>query len=205
MVKTLKTEEKIKEAARSLFIEKGYSATKTREIAKRSGINLALLNYYFKSKAKLFELIMLETFHQFLEGMMVALNDPETSLDKKYELFVSSYIDLLLSQPNLPHFIIGELRNNPEHLLEKVDKKKFLLQSIFFEQLSEQVSKTNDPALHPMHFLMNMMSMTVFPFIARPMVKGISNMPDETFKQMMQERKTLIPKWMKMTLENNMS
>jgi AcrR family transcriptional regulator len=51
------TEEKIKQAARDLFQEKGFSATKTRDIAERSGINLALLNYYFRSKSKLFDFL----------------------------------------------------------------------------------------------------------------------------------------------------
>ena len=57
------TEIKIKTAAKSLFLRKGYSATTTRDISKESDINLALLNYYFTSKKKLFEIIMLETFY----------------------------------------------------------------------------------------------------------------------------------------------
>ncbi len=54
------TEEKIKEAARTVFTRKGYAATRTRDIAKEANINLALLNYYFRSKEKLFGLIMME-------------------------------------------------------------------------------------------------------------------------------------------------
>jgi AcrR family transcriptional regulator len=48
------TEEQIKEAARRVFTRKGYAATRTRDIAEESGHNLALLNYYFRSKEKLF-------------------------------------------------------------------------------------------------------------------------------------------------------
>ena len=44
----LSTEEKIKEAAQKVFIKKGYAATRTRDIADEAGINLALLNYYFR-------------------------------------------------------------------------------------------------------------------------------------------------------------
>ncbi len=54
------TEEKIKEAARRVFTQKGYAATRTRDIAEESGLNLALINYYFRSKEKLFDIIMLE-------------------------------------------------------------------------------------------------------------------------------------------------
>ena len=54
------TEAKIIEAARQLFIHKGYARPRTRDIADKAGINLALLNYYFRSKEKLFHLIMQE-------------------------------------------------------------------------------------------------------------------------------------------------
>ena len=61
----LSTEEKIKEAAKKVFLKKGYAATRTRDIAEEAGINLALLNYYFRSKEKLFDLIMLEKLEKF--------------------------------------------------------------------------------------------------------------------------------------------
>ena len=43
------TEEKIKEAARKVFTQKGFAATRTRDIAEEAGLNLALLNYYFRA------------------------------------------------------------------------------------------------------------------------------------------------------------
>ena len=44
------TEAKIKTAARNVFHKKGFAGTRTRDIAKEANMNLALLNYYFKSK-----------------------------------------------------------------------------------------------------------------------------------------------------------
>ena len=73
---------KIKDAAKSLFLKKGYSATTTREIAKESSINLALLNYYFTSKRKLFEIIMLETIRDFMSKMVEVYNDEKTTLEE---------------------------------------------------------------------------------------------------------------------------
>ena len=49
------TEQKIIRAADNLFTQKGYAATKTREIADEAGVNLALLNYYFGSKENLYK------------------------------------------------------------------------------------------------------------------------------------------------------
>ena len=56
--KDISTEEKILISASKVFTEKGFSGTRTRDIAEEAGINLALLNYYFRSKEKLFEQVM---------------------------------------------------------------------------------------------------------------------------------------------------
>ncbi len=50
MSKELSTEEKIREAAKNVFIAKGFDGCTSREIAKAAGMNVALVNYYFCSK-----------------------------------------------------------------------------------------------------------------------------------------------------------
>ena len=101
------TEIKIKNAAKSLFLERGYSATTTRDISKESEINLALLNYYFTSKKKLFEIIMLETFYDFISKMVEVYNDEKSSLEEKLELTSSKYIDMIIAEPHLPTFVVN--------------------------------------------------------------------------------------------------
>src|SRR5215203_1539650 len=90
----LSTEEKIKDAARKVFTQKGYSATRTRDIAEEAGINLALLNYYFRSKEKLFEQVMMERMQQLFGTLLPYIIDAQTSLDDKLDLIVTHYIDL---------------------------------------------------------------------------------------------------------------
>ena len=57
MAKSKNTEQKIFDAATELFLEKGVDRTSVREIANKAGINLALMNYYFRSKENLFDAI----------------------------------------------------------------------------------------------------------------------------------------------------
>jgi len=128
----LSTETKIKEAARVVFYKKGFSATRTRDIAEEAGINLALLNYYFRSKEKLFEIIMFETFSAFVQSMAVILNDETTNLESKVELIANRYIDFIIREPEVPTFLISEIRNNPQELLEKLPIKQLLNNSVFF-------------------------------------------------------------------------
>ena len=86
----LSSEERIKEAARTVFTKKGYAATRTRDIATEAGMNLALLNYYYRSKEKLFQQVMSEKL-QLLFGVIAPIvNDPSTSLDQKIERLVEN-------------------------------------------------------------------------------------------------------------------
>ena len=79
------TETKILAAARTVFHKKGFAATRTRDIAKEAGMNLALLNYYFRSKRKLYELIMFETLTSFFQTMGMVFNDETFTLEKKFK------------------------------------------------------------------------------------------------------------------------
>ncbi|MEY8760265.1 TetR/AcrR family transcriptional regulator [Chryseobacterium sp. MD-1] len=191
------TEEKIKSAARIVFYKKGFAATRTRDIAEEAGINLALLNYYFRSKAKLFELIMIETMSGFFRNLMIVLNDEKTSLEEKVEDAVARYIDLIIKEPEIPTFIISELRNNPNLLLQKIPLKEVIKTSVFLKQHQEAVKKGQILEPNPLHFLINMLGLTVFPFIAKPMLMGSSDLSDKEFESLMQERKKLIPVWIK--------
>src|SRR5688500_6846441 len=105
------TENQIRDAAQKLFMEKGFANTKTRDIAEASGINLALMNYYFRSKKKLFELIMLDNLKTFLKSLIEIMHHDNELEDKIYE-FADRYITLITDNPDLPIFILSEFRFN---------------------------------------------------------------------------------------------
>ncbi len=165
------TEEKIKEAARVVFYKKGYAATRTRDIAEEAGINLALLNYYFRSKEKLFGIIMLKTVTGFIQAMTTILNDEKSTLEKKVELVASHYIDFITQEPNIPIFMLNEIRNNSGGLLEKLPIKQIVMSSAFVKQHQEAVAKGKITEPNPLHFLMNLLSLVVFPFSAQPLLQ----------------------------------
>jgi len=203
-VKTLDTttEEKIKAAARVVFHKKGYAATRTRDIAEEAGINLALLNYYFRSKEKLFDIIMFETIFGFMQNMTMVLNDEKSTLEKKVEMIAFNYIDFIIKEPNIPIFMLSELRNNADRLLEKLPIKQLLMTSVFFKQHQEAVAKGKLVEPNPLHFFMNLLSLVIFPFIGQPLLQGISGLNETKFNELMQERKKLIPVWIKKMMKS---
>ena len=195
------TETRIKEAARTVFHKKGYAAARTRDIAELAGINLALLNYYFRSKEKLFAIIMMETFQQFVQTLKTIFNDESTSLDGKIEIVVSSYIELFRKQPAMPIFILSELRNNPEALIDSIKLKQVVMHSAFIRQLKEQIKSGRVEPINPLHFVMNLTGLTIFPFVASPMLRHLGDLSEKDFDDLMLARKEMIPRWIKAMLK----
>lgn len=202
MTQDASTEAKIKETARKIFLERGYEATKTRDIAEASGINLALLNYYFRSKKKLFDQIMTESLHSFLGLIFKILSDPNTSVREKLHGFVNQYIDMLQSNPHLPVFILSEIRTDSKGLIKRMGIKRKIANTIFVDQFFKEVQAgTIRVQINPLHVLINLASMIVFPFMAAPLAQEIAQIDQQTFKDMMDERRTLIPQWIELMLK----
>ena len=197
----INTEEKIKNAARAVFYKKGFAATRTRDIAEEAGINLALLNYYFRSKEKLFNLIMMETFSGFIKSIVVIFNDETTSLDNKIETIASAYIDLLIMEPQIPLFIMSEIRSHPDQLLKTINAKNIITNSAFARQYQQGVKEGKIAPVNILHFIMNLLGLTIFPFIASPMIQVIGDLKEGQFNKLMAERKKMIPKWAKAMLK----
>jgi AcrR family transcriptional regulator len=191
------TEEKIKAAARVVFTQKGYAATRTRDIAAEAGLNLALLNYYFRSKEKLFGIIMEEKVQQFFGFIMPLINDTGTTLQQKVERIASKYTDLLSENADLPFFILTEIKNNPAFFMKITGKGNFLSKSVLIRQIREKV-----PGRNPFHYLINLLGLCVFPFIMNPVLQKMGAVDEKMFAKMMKERKTLIPVWIKTMLDS---
>ena len=196
----MNSEERIKAAARKVFHQKGYAATRTRDIAEEAGINHAMVNYYFRSKEKLFGIVMTETMGQFFKGVGVILNDESTSLEKKIEQVVANYIDLLLEEPDLPTFLFNEVRPNPQFFVEQSPIREVLTNSALTRQYAEAVARGEISEPNLMHAILNVIGLVIFPFVAKPILSAITNLPEEQYKALMLQRKEQIPQWIKAML-----
>lgn len=202
MEKDISTEEKIKEAARKVFQEKGYGQARTRDIADEAGINLALLNYYFRSKEKLFDIIMEESMQKVFGMILGIVNDEKLDLSKKIDAVVKRYIDSLLENPNLPLFVLSEIQANSQKLMKKIGlTHRLIADNHFYKQIQEQIDLKGIKGITPLHIFINIVSMTVFPIVGRPLLVSIhAPMTDYDYMLFMDERRKLVPMWIKMML-----
>ena len=189
------TEEKILEAARKVFVRKGMYGARMQDIADEAGINKALLHYYFKNKQKLFEEIFLEAAGKLFPRINDIFRSDE-SLFIKIEQFCDEYITMVLENPYLPLFVLNELNQDPVYFMNKLwkgdkrpDPKKFL------QQIEKEERKGTIKKISPVQLLMNLISMTVFPFVGKPMFQLNLGIDDLQFKMLMEQRKKEIPKF----------
>jgi len=196
----MSTEEKIKQAALELFLEKGFERTSIRAIAAKANINIALLNYHFQSKENLFDSVfsdMLSTYTPTLNSILGS----ELSLEEKIKQYVSKYIDILQENPRLSYFVLSVLQRNPEKI-----KKLRIFQSLyhtgnFSGQFINEIKKGTIREYDPTQFFINMLSLITFPFTIKPVILEKNKMSEEDFTRFLIERKKIITEMLVMSIK----
>ena len=176
---------------KKVFVRKGMYGARMQEIADEAGINKALLHYYFRSKDKLFEAIFKEAFHDFVPAAFGALKS-DLPFEIKLETFVSNYIDLIIENPYMPIFIINEINQNPERL-DQLMHIAGVVKGTIFDEIKTKIDDGEFRDVDMVQLFSSVISMTIFPFLARPIIQGVFGLKDENFVDYLQERKKLIP------------
>ena len=185
------TEERILASAKKIFVEKGMAGARMQDIADDAGINKALLHYYFRSKEKLFEVIFKEAAARLFPTIANILNS-DLPLFDKIRRFTNDYLEIVIENPFLPLFVLNEINKRPQAFGKKIFGHNRPPVHILAEQIEQEIRKKTIKPVNPAHLVMNMMSMCVFPFVGKPMIQLIMNIDDTQFRNMMEERKTMI-------------
>ncbi|MBW6458959.1 MAG: TetR/AcrR family transcriptional regulator [Bacteroidales bacterium] len=182
------TELQILEAARKVFLQYGFDGATTQMIATESGINKALLHYYFRSKDRLFEAVFMEAFTRMIPNLLKIFT-AEIDFFEKIRAFVGAYIDALLQYPQIPLFVLHELKRNPDRIVQLI-KSSGIRPEFILEMFRGEVGKGNIAPIDPYHLLVNMLSLCIFPFAAKPMIQGFIFHNDEAaFQEFLVSRK----------------
>jgi len=195
------TEEKILEVARKQFVSKGYAATRTQDIADEAGINKAMLHYYFRTKEKLYEEIVKNTLDNLVPKVAGALLK-KGDIWEKLEHIIDTYINELIEHPEIPIFVMGELTQKREQFVNQLKKRAgyFPAMQAFMMEMMQAMGEGKIRQILPHHLVLNVMGMTVFPFIAKPIFCTIMELPEKDFENLMRERKQVIMDFLRAAL-----
>ncbi|MCK5822464.1 MAG: TetR/AcrR family transcriptional regulator [Bacteroidales bacterium] len=182
------TEEKILQAAKQVFMKKGRAGARMQEIADEAGINKSLLHYYFRSKDKLFEAVFYEALNKSLPKIGNVLNADKSFFDK-IRSFTYHYIDFFIDNPYLPIFILNEISSNPEIIIKLADQIG-AKSNLFLNEITTAVDKSIIKPIDPRQLIINLISLCVFPFIAKPLAQAlIFNNEEKEFLNFIEKRK----------------
>ncbi len=134
------TEEKIKEAAQRVFLEKGFDGATIRDIAEAAQINTALTNYYFRSKEKLFWLVYESMLKEALKSVQTIMEKPTSVKEKLVEL-LDHMFEVHAENPNKAIFFMNECRRNPQGFADKIGINCGAMEQCFNTQFEEEVKK----------------------------------------------------------------
>ena len=192
------TEQKILEAAEKVFYRKGKAGTSMQDIADEAEITRTSLNYYFRSKDKLFESVFRNAMGKFVPNIAAMLN-ADTSFKEYIPNMIRIIIDTMIENPQIPGFVLQELSSNPTRMPQvmmdlginpEVALKKF-----------EKDEHLKHLPIDPRQLIINVLSLCIFPFAARPVVQSIMyDGNEEEFIAAMQQRKIIIPMMMEKLL-----
>jgi len=186
------TERLILDAALKVFTEKGFAAARTEEIAREAGINRALLHYYFRDKETIFDLIFGTQFRAFFSGINTIMRS-DAPLFEKIERMVEHEIGTLQEHPHLARFIIVEIARQPERLLEfskQLQINPLDILSLFEKQVRQEIAAGTIIEIEGKQLLMNIMSLCIYPFVARPIIRTMMQFDEKSMHLMMEQRKT---------------
>ncbi|TCD47418.1 TetR/AcrR family transcriptional regulator [Chlorobium sp. N1] len=189
------TEYRILRSAEEVFYRHGYDGAKMQDIADGASINKALLHYYFRSKERLFDAVFSAAVERLVPPLFLTLGS-EKPLTQKIREFVDTYFDTVLEHPFLPGFVVHEMHRNPDRFRKTIASGNLLDLEGLQAALDEGTSRGEFRQTDAMQFLLNLLSLSAFPFIAARAMQAISALGEEEYRRTLDERRALVPVWM---------
>ena len=172
------TEMQILAAAEEIFLQKGFKNTKVSDIAAKANANVALVNYYFRSKENLFNRVLQNKISTMAAVFKQVVNE-NISFQENMKKIIEAHFDFLIANEHLPHFIVSEVFNTKEHI--EVFHKNFVAEiGGFISQMNSllqkeiQQGKVRNIPISDIFF--TAFSLNMFAFVAKPLFQNLQIM-----------------------------
>lgn len=180
---------KIIDVSRELFIKNGFRGTTVRDIAAAADVSVAMVNYYFQSKHKLFETIFEESFDMLTSRVFEAI-DSDLPFFDMLRKWVYSYYDVMAELPSLPAFVLTEITRNPDMLEERLRlENPYQVYAKLAIRINEEVKNGVIRDISLPDFLLNILSLSIFPFVLGPVAVSFLNFSRKEYEGMLESHK----------------
>jgi AcrR family transcriptional regulator len=171
-----------------------------QEIAREAGVNQALLHYYFRSKERLSAAVFQQIASRIFPALIQTLG-ADIPLDDKIDALVGVYLDNLSANPFVPAYLISELHHHPQRVQQLLasaigaDPSTVMLPLVkkIEKQIDERVRAGTMRRIQPLQLVINVISLCIFPFAARPMLSIAFGLDDPAFARFISQRRKELP------------
>ncbi|HEU4523124.1 MAG TPA: helix-turn-helix domain-containing protein [Thermoanaerobaculia bacterium] len=196
------TEQRILDAAHSVFIRRGTSGARMQEIAEEADVNKALLHYYFRSKDRLAEAVFRQAAGELFSAILDVVSS-DLELEEKVRRFVDIELTRLLERPYVPAYILSEINHEPERVPQLVsalvgmtpDRVRPRMLDTIRVQIAQRVEAGTMVPITAEEFVINLLALCIFPFAARPMFMAIIGFDHKGFVRFIERRRTELPEF----------
>ena len=182
------TEELIKNTVRKLFYTEGKFNATTQEIADAAGVNRTLINYYFRSRDKLFELVFSDAQAREQERIESIIFSALPFKDKIAE-FIDDSFEIAKEYPYMEMYLVTKFNQGcffkDEEGMDRMMKK-------FYEEFEVAMAHGLIRKTDPVQFILNMVSLTSFPVAMRPLFQKTMHLNDAEYDKILSDRKEII-------------
>lgn len=187
------TEQQILDAAYDVFMEKGMHGAKMQDIADEAGIKRTVVNYYFRTKEKLYKKVARTIVQHALPKMMGVLNS-DMSLEEKIKAFAHNYISMAQKTPFMPVYIVTEVNKlGTEFIVELFDGNLPDIQP-FVKHIETEKAAGKIRDIDPYQVILNLISLCLFPFVGRKMFLLMTGVEKKQYNDMIEQRKQEVPR-----------
>jgi AcrR family transcriptional regulator len=163
------TVERLIDAGRRLFAERGFDGTSVRAVTQEAGANLGAITYHFGTKENLYQATLARVFGPLQEGITRLVEAPLPAPDR-LDLFVRAMFHHQTTHGDLPRFMAQEIvlgdRPSPE-ILKTVRIVVGGLARIMEEGQGEGTIVPGDPVLMALTVLSQPIYLSLMPRFLR--------------------------------------
>lgn len=175
---------RILKEAQVLFIKNGFKGTSVRDIAKTSGTNVAMVNYYFQSKYNLFEIIFEDALDVFTKRIFETITS-DLPFFELIETWIHTYYEILFEYPQIAAFILNEVSLNPAGLTNRIKARNpYISFSKVEERIEEEIKKGTIRETPAADFLLNILSLCMFPFMFGNLAMTLMEIPRNIYDEL---------------------
>jgi len=127
-----------------LFALKGFEGTSIRDLATAADVNVAMINYYFGTKEKLFEALVEKKSVSTRGSLQELVKDKTLNSLEKIDRIIDSYVDKLFTHRKFHRVIQQELITNQRETLTQTIVHAMFPNALAIKTILEKGIKNNE-------------------------------------------------------------